>query len=68
MRRPVHLRCIKVKYKVLPAVLDYHTAKDNETLVHPEDSWKSLYPVGADNKRNLCAQHGGRKGRCGRYV
>ena len=49
------LRLIKVKYQVLPAVLDFHTAKDNEVLVHPEDNWKSLCPVGADNKRNLCA-------------
>ena len=49
------LRLIKVKYQVLPAVLDFHTAKDNAVLVHPEDNWKSLCPVGADNKRNLCA-------------
>ena len=32
-----------------------HTAKDNPILVHPEDNWESLCPVGADNKRNLCA-------------
>ena len=49
------LRLIKVKYQVLEPVLDFHTAKDNKILVHPEDSWKSLCPVGADNKRNLCA-------------
>lgn len=49
------LKLIKVKYQVLPAVLDFHTAKGNEILVHPEDNWKSLCPVGADNKRNLCA-------------
>lgn len=49
------LKLIKVKYQVLPAVLDFHTAKDNEVLVHPEDNWKSLCQVGADNKRNLCA-------------
>ena len=49
------LKLIKVKYQVLPAVLDFHTAKDNEILLHPEDNWKSLCPVGADNKRNLCA-------------
>ena len=49
------MKLIKVKYQVLPAVLDFHTAKDNEILVHPEDNWKSLCPVGADNKRNLCA-------------
>ena len=49
------LKLIKVKYKVLPAVNDFHTALDNETLVHPEDNWKANCPVGADNKRNLCA-------------
>ena len=49
------LKLIKVKYNVLPAVNDFRTALDNETLVHPEDNWKSLCPVGADNKRNLCA-------------
>lgn len=49
------MKMIKVKYKVLPAVLDYHKAKDNEVLVHPEDNWESKFPVGADNKRNLCA-------------
>lgn len=49
------LKLIKVKYKVLPALLDFHSAKDNEILVHPEENWRSLCPVGADNKRNLCA-------------
>ena len=51
------LRLIKVEYEVLDAVLDYHTAKDNPVLVHPEKNWEALCPVGADNKRNLCA-HG----------
>lgn len=49
------LRLIKIKYKVLEPVLDFRTAKDNKVLVHPEDNWKALCPVGADNKRNLCA-------------
>ena len=49
------LKLVKVQYEVLPAILDFRTAKDNEILVHPEDSWRSLCPVGADNKRNLCA-------------
>lgn len=49
------LRMIKVKYQVLEPVLDFRTAKDNKILVHPEDNWKALCPVGADNKRNLCA-------------
>lgn len=49
------LKLIKVQYEVLEPVLDLHTAKDNAILVHPEENWKSLCPVGADNKRNLCA-------------
>ena len=49
------LKMIKVKYKVLTALLDYHESIDNEILVHPEDNWESLYPVGADNKRNICS-------------
>ena len=49
------LKLIKVKYQVEEAVLDFRTAKDNPILVHPEDNWKALCPVGADNKRNLVA-------------
>lgn len=49
------MKVIKVKYDVLESVLDFHEAKDNPILVHPEDNWQALCPVGADNKRNLCA-------------
>ncbi|MDO5142273.1 MAG: molybdopterin-dependent oxidoreductase [Eubacteriales bacterium] len=49
------LPLIKVQYQVLEPVLDFHTAKDNPILVHPEDDWQALCPVGADNRRNLCA-------------
>ena len=49
------LKIIKVKYKVLEPVLDFHKAKDNAVCIHPEDNWESRFPVGADNKRNLCA-------------
>lgn len=49
------LKLIRVEYEVLTPVLDFRTAKDNPVLVHPEEDWKALCPVGADNKRNLCA-------------
>lgn len=49
------LRLIKVEYEVLTPLLDPHEAKDSPILIHPEEDWKSLCPVGADNKRNLCA-------------
>ena len=49
------LKRIKVKYQVLEPVLDFHQALDSEILVHPEENWKALCDVGADNSRNLCA-------------
>lgn len=49
------MKLVKVEYEVLEPVLDFHTARDNPVLVHPEDNWESLAPVGADNRRNLCA-------------
>lgn len=49
------MRIIKVKYEILEPVLDYHTAKDNSVLVHPEEDWYPPCPVGGDNHRNLVA-------------
>jgi CO/xanthine dehydrogenase Mo-binding subunit len=49
------LGLIKVKYEVLEPVLDFREAKDNKILVHPEDDFKTLCEVGADNKRNICS-------------
>jgi len=49
------LRNLWVKYQILPAILDFHEAKDNPVQIHPEETWESLVPVGADNRRNLCA-------------
>lgn len=49
------LKLIKVQYEVLKPLLNFRQAKDHEILVHPEDDWQSLCPVGADNRRNLCA-------------
>ena len=49
------LKLIRVNYEVLEPILDFRKAKDNPILVHPEENWKSCIPVGADNKRNLCA-------------
>lgn len=50
------LRLIKVTYDVLTPVLDFHQSLDNPILVHPEENWKALCDVGANNQRNLCAQ------------
>ena len=49
------MKLIKVKYKILEPVLDFHQAKDNEILVHLEEDWLAQVPVGGDAKRNLVA-------------
>lgn len=49
------MKLIKIKYKILEPVLDFHQAKDNEILVHPEEDWLAQVPVGGDARRNLVA-------------
>lgn len=49
------LGLIQVEYEILESILDFKEAKDNKVVIHPEENWASLCPVGADNKRNLCA-------------
>ena len=56
------MKIIKVKYQVLEAVLDFHEAKDNPVVIHPEDNWLAQVPVGGDNHRNLCASRVESKG------
>lgn len=56
------MKLIKVDYEVLEPLLDFRKAKDNPILVHPEDSWNAPCPVGANNKRNLCASDSGGEG------
>lgn len=49
------MKLVKVKYNVLEPVLDFHKAKDNPVLVHPEDDWYPPVDVGGDAKRNVIA-------------
>ncbi len=49
------MKRVKVKYKVLEPVLDFHSAKDHPVLVHPEEDWYPPCDVGGDVKRNLVA-------------
>ncbi|WP_409015993.1 xanthine dehydrogenase family protein molybdopterin-binding subunit [Anaerostipes caccae] len=51
------MKLVKVDYEVLEPVLNFRKAKDHEILVHPEENWKALCEVGADNQRNLCAHN-----------
>lgn len=49
------MKLVKVKYNMLEPVLDFHKAKDNPVLVHPEDDWYPPVDVGGDAKRNVIA-------------
>lgn len=49
------MKLIKVNYKIMEPVLDFHQAKDNEILVHPEEDWLAQVSVGGDARRNLVA-------------
>ena len=47
------LKMIKVKYKVLPAIMNPEEALDNPILIHPEEDWTQVDFSNGDNKRNL---------------
>lgn len=49
------MKRVKVQYQVLEPVLDFRTAKDHATVVHPEEDWFPPCQVGGDPKRNLVA-------------
>ena len=52
------MKMVKVKYRVLPALIDFTQAIDNPIVVHPEDDFKTLVPINAEPKRNICAKDG----------
>lgn len=47
------LKLIKVEYEVLKPVLDFETAEENPTRVHPEDDIFCHMPVGFDPGHNV---------------
>lgn len=47
------LKLIKVKYTVLDAVLDFRTAKDNKTIIHPQEGIKTNPFFPEQIKRNI---------------
>lgn len=48
---------IKVKYEVLPAILDFEEALDHETLIHADGVTSSMFPIGHDASRNMAASY-----------
>ena len=56
------LRFIKVKYDVLPAILDLREAIDNEIIIHDEDDFTYNFSMGTEEKRNICSSGDMKKG------
>jgi len=51
------LSLIKVEYEVLEPVLDFEKAKDNPSVLHPEEGIKEMFPIGFLPKRNVAASY-----------
>ncbi len=51
------LKLIKVEYEVLEPVLDFETAYENKSVIHPEDGIKEMFPIGFDPKKNVAASY-----------
>lgn len=51
------LKLIKVEYEVLEPVLDFETAYENKSIIHPEDGIKEMFPIGFDPKKNVAASY-----------
>ncbi|MGL5767559.1 MAG: aldehyde oxidase, partial [Sarcina sp.] len=56
------LKLIKIKYEILPAIIDPKEAIDNEIIIHDEDDYFSNFDCGQDPKRNICAKSQMQKG------
>ena len=51
------LKLIKVEYEVLEPVLDFESAYENKSVIHPEDGIKEMFPIGFDPKKNVAASY-----------
>jgi len=51
------IAAIKVKYELLPPVLDCETAYKNPSVLHPEPEIHEMFPIGFDPKNNVAASY-----------
>lgn len=51
------LSLIDVTYEVLEPVLDFETARDHQSVIHPEEDIKEMFPIGFEPKRNIAAAY-----------
>lgn len=51
------MKLIKVRYEVLEPVLDFETATDHRTIVHPESDLHCNFDIGLNKDRNIVSSH-----------
>ena len=51
------LKLITVEYEVLEPVLDFETAFENKSVIHPEDDICEMFPIGFEPKKNVAASY-----------
>lgn len=51
------LSLIEVSYQILEPVLDFESAADNATIIHPEPEIHEMFPIGFKPKRNIAASY-----------
>ncbi len=51
------LKLIKVTYEVLEPVLDYETARDHRSIIHPETGIHEMFPIGFAPEHNVAASY-----------
>jgi putative selenate reductase molybdopterin-binding subunit len=51
------LSLIEVEYEVLEPVLDFETAYQNQSIIHPEQDIHEMFPIGFDPKNNVAASY-----------
>ena len=51
------LKLIEVEYEILEPVLDFESAFENKSIIHPEDGIKEMFPIGFEPKKNVAATY-----------
>jgi len=51
------LELIEVDYEVMEPVLDFEKAKNNKSIIHPEDGIKEMFPIGFEPKNNVASSY-----------
>ncbi|PKL01310.1 MAG: aldehyde oxidase [Tenericutes bacterium HGW-Tenericutes-1] len=51
------LALIKVEYQILESVLDFESAMNHQSIIHPEPEIHEMFPIGFEPKKNIAASY-----------